>query len=209
MKKVMLRGALNILPLALTIWIFWSISVSLDDFGAALLILVGFSDPWPGVGFFVIFGIILGTGLAFSVSPIMWLYQRIERQLLRFPFFKTVYGAIKDLASLVSSDDEAATQRQTVLMKHANGTYTVGFVTADKLPEVVSKALTQGDRKKAEDSVEDDADEWVPVLLQLSYQVAGVTSLVRRSELIYVDWPFEEAMRFMLTAGISQTGSDS
>jgi uncharacterized membrane protein len=35
--------------------------------------------------------------------------------------------------------------------------------------------------------------------------MAGVTSLVKREDLIMVDWSFEEAMRFNLTAGISQT----
>ena len=47
--------------------------------------------------------------------------------------------------------------------------------------------------------------DWVPVLFQLSYQIAGVTSLVKREDLISVDWSFEDAMRFNLTAGISNS----
>jgi uncharacterized membrane protein len=47
--------------------------------------------------------------------------------------------------------------------------------------------------------------DWVPVLFQLSYQIAGVTSLVKRDDLIFVDWSFEDAMRFNLTAGISNS----
>ena len=61
----------------------------------------------------------------------------------------------------------------------------------DTPPQPLLDALPEGD--------------WVPVLFQLSYQMAGVTSLVKREDLILVDWSFEEAMRFNLTAGISQT----
>ena len=69
--------------------------------------------------------------------------------------------------------------------------YVVGFIMSESAPEPLAAALPEGD--------------WVPVLFQLSYQMAGVTSLVKRDDLIFVDWSFEDAMRFNLTAGISKT----
>jgi len=193
MKKTFLRGMVSILPLALSVWLFWSIIVTLDDLGLSFLQLVGWQAAWDGVGFLLIFCLILFVGLAFSVSPILWLYQQFEKQMMRFPLFKTVYGAFKDLASLAGTDDSELHLRQTVLMAQTNGTFIVGFITADKMPEALVSALPE-------------EGDWVPVLFQLSYQIAGVTSLVRRTDLIYVDWSFEEAMRFMLTAGVSQSG---
>jgi uncharacterized membrane protein len=194
MKKAFLRGVVSILPLALSVWLFWSIIVTLDDLGLSFLQLVGWQAAWDGVGFVLIFCLILFVGLAFSVSPILWLYQQFEKQMMRFPLFKTVYGAVKDLASLAGTDDSKLNLRQTVLMAQTNGTFIVGFITADKMPEALIRALPE-------------EGDWVPVLFQLSYQIAGVTSLVRRADLIYVDWSFEEAMRFMLTAGVSQSGA--
>lgn len=196
MKKTLLNGILYILPLALSIWIFWSIIVTLDDLGASILQLVGLDNPWPGIGFLVIFGSLLTAGVAFEISPVRWIYQKIELQMLRFPLFKTVYGAIKDLASLINSDNKTSSKKQTVLHKQPNGAYIVGFVTSEDLPPALKGGLP-------------NEDEWVSVLLQLSYQVAGVTTLVKKSDLIYVDWSFEDAMRFMLTAGISQNKADS
>ena len=195
MHKVITRGIVRILPMALSLWIFWSISVGLNDIGLAMLGLVGIHEPWQAAGFLVVFGLLLVVGLAFSVSPIFWLYQKLEAQVLRFPLFKTVHGAIKDMASLVISDAKTPHHRQTVLVKQANDSYVVGFVTAAAVPIPVSEVLTESY----------PTEEWVPVLMQLSYQIAGVTTLVKKSDLIYVDWPFEDAMRFMLTAGISQT----
>ena len=194
MQKVVTRGIVRILPMAASLWIFWSISVGLNDIGLALLRIVGIHQPWQGTGFLVVFGLLLILGLAFAVSPVFWLYQKLEDQILRFPLIKTVYSAIKDMASLVSTDSKKPEHRQTVLVKQANDSFVVGFVTAANVPPAVNAALVKNGM----------TEEWVPVLMQLSYQIAGVTTLVKKTDLIYVDWPFEEAMRFMLTAGISQ-----
>ncbi len=192
MRKTITRGILRVLPLALSIWLFWSIGDGLNSFGLALLSVIGIHQPWAGSGFVLVLILLLIIGLAFSVSPIAWLYQKLENQILRFPLLKTVYGAIKDMASLLSTDPEKTKERQTVLVKQANDTYIVGFVTANDVPAPVGQALSE----------HHESDEWVPVLMQVSYQIAGVTLLVRKSDLIYVDWPFEDAMQFMLTAGL-------
>jgi uncharacterized membrane protein len=47
------------------------------------------------------------------------------------------------------------------------------------------------------------AEDTVAVFLPMSYQVGGHTVLVPRSAVLPIDLPFETAMRFVLTAGIS------
>lgn len=192
MQKSITRGIVNILPLALSLWLFWTIMAGLENIGQTLISWFGMAGSFQGAGLILVLGLLLTAGLVFSVSPVLWLFNKLERQLLKFPLFKPVYSSIKDMASLIISDAKQPAQRQTVLVRQANDTFVVGFVTANHLPESVEQALNK------------DGEEWVPVLMQLSYQVAGVTTLVKKSDLTYVDWPFEEAMRFMLTAGISQ-----
>jgi len=182
---------LNTIPLIFTLWLFWSILVSLDHLGSSMLQLFGWSQPWAGFGFSLIIAIFAVAGLAFSVSPVLWVFQKIEQALLlKFPLFKTVYGASKDLAQLMNQG-KTPKAKQTVLVKQSNGTLVVGFITASTLPKELTGVMPEGD--------------WVPVLFQLSYQIAGVTTLVRREDLIFVDWSVEDALRFMLTAGVSQT----
>lgn len=195
MKNTLIRGILNTIPLIFTLWLFWSAFVSLDHLGSAIIGLFGWHEPWAGVGFILIIAIFTVAGLAFSVSPVRWASHKLEQVLfLKFPLFKTVYGASKDLAQLMNRD-KVPKAKQTVLVKQANGTLIVGFITASTLPKDLSAALPEG--------------EWVPVLFQLSYQIAGVTNLVRRDDLIFVDWSVEDALRFMLTAGVSQTTGNS
>ncbi|KJF94969.1 DUF502 domain-containing protein [Photobacterium angustum] len=188
MKKTLLRGLLNVLPLVLSIWLFWSLFESLDKVGNFLFGLFHITELFKGAGFLLILTLLFIAGLLFSVSPIAWLYDFIIRQLMRFPFFKTVYSSINDIASLMSSDNKNKGQ-QTVLVHQANDSYVIGFIMSDDMPEPLANALPEGD--------------WVPVLFPLSYQIAGVTTLVKREDLTLVDWSFEEAMRYNLTAGIS------
>ncbi|MCE9787849.1 DUF502 domain-containing protein [Shewanella chilikensis] len=191
MKQTLIRGLLNLLPMALSLWLFWSLFESLDSLGKLLFALLGMDTVFTGVGFILVTALVFIAGLLFSVSPIVWLWSWIERQLMRFPLFKSVYGSIRDIASLMNRDGSKPKSQQTVLVRQANGGFVVGFIMTDKPPQPLLDALPEGD--------------WVPVLFQLSYQMAGVTSLVKREDLIMVDWSFEEAMRFNLTAGISQT----
>ncbi|MDX6018260.1 DUF502 domain-containing protein [Shewanella indica] len=191
MKQTLIRGLLNLLPMALSLWLFWSLFESLDSLGKLLFSLLGMDTVFIGAGFILVTALVFIAGLLFSVSPIVWLWSWIERQLMRFPLFKSVYGSIRDIASLMNRDSSKPKSQQTVLVRQANGGFVVGFIMTDKPPQPLLDALPEGD--------------WVPVLFQLSYQMAGVTSLVKREDLIMVNWSFEEAMRFNLTAGISQT----
>ncbi|BCV37005.1 MULTISPECIES: DUF502 domain-containing protein [unclassified Shewanella] len=191
MKQTLIRGLLNLLPMALSLWLFWSLFESLDSLGKLLFSLLGMDTVFIGAGFILVTALVFIAGLLFSVSPIVWLWSWIERQLMRFPLFKSVYGSIRDIASLMNRDGSKPKSQQTVLVRQANGGFVVGFIMTDKPPQPLLDALPEGD--------------WVPVLFQLSYQMAGVTSLVKREDLIMVNWSFEEAMRFNLTAGISQT----
>ncbi|MDF0535086.1 DUF502 domain-containing protein [Shewanella sp. A32] len=191
MKQTLIRGLLNLLPMALSLWLFWSLFASLDELGKLLLTIVHAPSPFPGAGFLLVVALVFIAGLLFSVSPVVWLWSWVERQLMRFPLFKSVYGSIRDIASLMNRDPSKPKSQQTVLVRQANGGYVVGFIMTDRPPQPLVDALPEGD--------------WVPVLFQLSYQMAGITSLVKREDLIKVDWSFEEAMRFNLTAGISQS----
>ncbi|WP_417761329.1 DUF502 domain-containing protein [Shewanella sp.] len=195
MKRTLIRGLLNVLPMALSLWLFWSLFASLDELGNLILSLVGLHKWFTGAGFVLVVLLVFIAGLLFSVSPIAWLWSWIERQLMRFPLFKSVYGSIRDIASLMNRDPSKPKHQQTVLVKQANGGFVVGFIMTETAPQPLMDALPEGD--------------WVPVLFQLSYQMAGITSLVKRSDLIFVDWSFEEAMRFNLTAGISTSAEES
>lgn len=94
MKTTLTRGLMNVLPMALSLWLFWSLFVSLDELGVLLLELVGLPKLFVGEGFLLVIALVFSAGLLFSVSPIQWIWGKVERALMRFPLFKSVYGSI-------------------------------------------------------------------------------------------------------------------
>ncbi|MCE9852438.1 DUF502 domain-containing protein, partial [Shewanella chilikensis] len=149
MKQTLIRGLLNLLPMALSLWLFWSLFESLDSLGKLLFSLLGMDTVFIGAGFILVTALVFIAGLLFSVSPIVWLWSWIERQLMRFPLFKSVYGSIRDIASLMNRDGSKPKSQQTVLVRQANGGFVVGFIMTDKPPQPLLDALPDGD--------------WVPV----------------------------------------------
>ncbi len=188
--KPFIKGSMVLLPLLVTVWLLWSALTSLNDLGVRALQLV---HPdlvlFPGMGVVVMLVTLLTVGLAFQLNPINWVYQYVEDAFLRLPLVKTLYGAVKDFAAMFDGDKPKA--QQVVLVEMTGIGQLVGFVTADHVPEQVAESA--------------HADNLLPVYLPMSYMVGGYTLFLPEDRLTYVDWSVEDAMRFAVTAGISQS----
>lgn len=196
-KRLLLRpfikGSMVLLPLLVTVWFVWSVLSSLNDLGVNALQLV--NADWvlfPGMGVVVMLFILLIVGLAFQLNPISWVYEYIEDTFLRLPLVKTLYGAVKDFAAMF--DGEKPQAQQVVLVDMPGVGKLVGFVTSKQVPTQVQ-------------ALEGDDAKLIPVYLPMSYMVGGYTLFLPPERLTNVDWSVEDAMRFALTAGISQSQS--
>ncbi|MFY9180098.1 MAG: DUF502 domain-containing protein [Venatoribacter sp.] len=188
--KPLIKGATVILPLLVTIWFLWSAMLWLNQFGLDLLEFLHIPSLFPGMGLLLMLTALLITGLLFQFNPVNWLYQYFEDLLLRFPVIKTLYGAVRDFAAMFNRDKG---QDQPVVLVDIDGLgQLVGFVTSSKVPAAVAKAH-QG------------KDPLIAVYMPMSYMVGGYTVFMPESKVHPVDWSFEDAMRFALTAGVSQT----
>ena len=188
--KPFIKGSMVLLPLLVTVWLLWSALTSLNDLGVrALELLHPNLVLFPGMGVVVMLVTLLAVGLAFQLNPINWVYQYVEDAFLRLPLVKTLYGAVKDFAAMFDGDKPKA--QKVVLVEMPGIGQLVGFVTADHVPEQVSESA--------------HADNLLPVYLPMSYMVGGYTLFLPEDRLTYVDWSVEDAMRFAVTAGISQS----
>lgn len=195
MKRLLLRplikGSMVLLPLLVTVWLVWSVLSSLNDLGVqALQLLHADLLLFPGMGVVVMLMLLLVVGLAFQLNPISWVYEYVEDTFLRMPVVKTLYGAVKDFAAMF--DGEKSQAQQVVLVDMPNVGQLVGFVTTKNIPEPVR-------------ALEGDHADLVAVYLPMSYMVGGYTLFLPEARLTHVDWSVEDAMRFAVTAGISQS----
>ncbi len=189
MLQPLIKGSMVVIPLLVTIWLLWSALLWLNGLGNDALSALGMTTLFPGMGLGLMLLALLLTGMLFQLNPVTWLYQYVEDALLRFPLVKTLYGAVKDFAAMLDKDQQ---QSQPVVLVDMPGIgQIIGFITASRIPPQVARLHQETDL--------------VAVYLPMSYMVGGYTLFISRSRLTEVDWSFEDAMRFALTAGVSQS----
>ncbi len=184
--RIFVTGLLTLLPLVLTLYFtVWLIAVLEKFFGKQVKLLI--PDDWyrPGMG------LVLAMALIFAVGALMhaWLFRRLFRRiellLLRIPLVRSVYSALRELLGLFGEQKGQALQ--VVMVEMADDTHVLGFVTRSDCADALKGMDCKGK---------------VAVYLPMSYQVGGYTVFVPQSTLTKIDMSREDAMRFILTAGL-------
>ncbi len=188
LRNIFLTGLAIVLPIVITVWIIWWIGVTFErTLGGIYTVIFPPSLYFPGLG------ILMGIGLTFVVGLMTkaWLFRSIfdwwDSLLNRIPLVKTVYGAIQDFMSFISGEGHTKFNRVVLVEFDQPSMKLMGFVTREDL-------------SRLPDTVDDDE---VAVYFPMSYQVGGYTLFLPRSRLQPVDMKMEDAMRFVLTAGLS------
>lgn len=188
MKKLgnlFLQGLIAILPIAATIFIlYWLGSYAESVLGG--LLKRGLPDNWywPGMG--LLAGLVATCFIGMLVDA--YLFQQLNKIagniLSRIPVVKTIYNGVRDITAFLSTSRRKNGLRTTVLVRLNDHMRVVGFVTANNVPY--------------------DADqESVTVYLPMSYQIGGYTVYIPKDRLEPLDMPIEDAMRMVITAGMS------
>jgi uncharacterized membrane protein len=184
--RIFITGLLTVLPVVITIYFtVWLLGVLERFFGKQVMFLI--PDEWYRTGM----GLVVATVFVFLVGLLMHaiLFRRLfgwaEKLLLTVPLVRSVYAAMRDLLGLFAEHKDPSLQ--VVSLALPGNLRVLGFVTrADFADAPPGLAKT---------------DE-VAVYLPMSYQVGGYTVFVPKSACTAVDMSREEAMKFILTAGL-------
>ena len=182
----LLTGFITLLPIVLTIYLlYWAAVSSEQVMGDA------FRWVWPEAKYFPGLGTIVGLVLVFFVGLLMkaifirQLFALGEQILYRLPLFKTVYRVMHDLFDFFAPKKEGLGQ---VVIVNFKGLEMIGFITQEddsRLPEAFRKP--------------DSALVYIP----MSYMIGGFTLMIPRENITPCKMSMDEAMRFVLTAGIT------
>lgn len=188
-NRNILVGLITLLPAVLTLYLlYWLVTSTESLLGG--VIRAALPDAWyrPGLG------VAAGLVVAFAVGLLMrtLLAQRLfawgERIFSRLPLIRSVYLSLRDLLDYFSPDRRKEFEQVVVVTLGETGMQLIGFVTQtspDRLPDDFGQ----------QDSV--------LVYLPMSYGIGGYAVLVPRSAVRPLDMSMEDAMRFILTAGIT------
>lgn len=191
LSKTLLTGFITLLPAVLTIYLLYWMGVSSEEFlGNALRSVLPENTYFPGLGMLTGIVFVFIVGLLMNAYLVRKLFLIGEQVLYRLPLIKSVYRAFRDFFDFFSPNKEGLGQVVAVTL---NGMELVGFVT-------------QEDQQRLPLSFRDR--DSVLVYLPMSYMVGGYTILVPRTELRPLKMSRDEAMRFVLTAGITGKNFD-
>jgi len=185
-SKTLLTGFITLLPMVLTIYLLYWLGISSEEvLGNALRYVLPKNTYFPGLGMFAGLMAVFIVGLMMNAYLVRKLFSLGEEILYRLPLIKSVYRAFRDFFDFFSPNKEGLGQVVSVTL---NGMELVGFVTQED-PQRLPPSFRDRDS--------------VLVYLPMSYMVGGYTILVPRSDLRPLQMTRDEAMRFVLTAGIT------
>ncbi len=189
--KTLLTGFITLLPIILTIYLLYWLAVSSEEvMGNVLHWVLPETTYFPGLGMIAGLVVVFFVGLLMKAILVRQLFAFGERILYRLPFIKTVYRAMRDLFDFFSPKKDEFGQ---VVAVTYNGMEVIGFITQteqQRLPE----SFREQDK--------------VLVYVPMSYMIGGFTMFVPREHVRPLKMSMEEAMRFVLTAGITGKNSD-
>jgi uncharacterized membrane protein len=188
--KFLARGIDALLPIGVTVYvIYWLAYYGDKFFGDLVYPVVPENYFWPGVGLMAGVSVLFLVGLFASILPGRLLFGAIERICMRIPLVKTVFRSTQDFTRLFISPHEGDEFGEVVWVPIGD-MHVIGFIT---------RGPTYGSAKV------DAKDRIVAVYISMSAGIGGFTVYLPRSKLEPTGLTVEEAMRLVMTAGVSTT----
>jgi uncharacterized membrane protein len=187
--KNFINGLLTIVPIILVIYVVLRIFTFLDSILGNVLKPYLQEDYIPGIG--ILLTVILITLLGWLSTQFFTgkIIRFIDRVLERIPLVKTLYSVIKDTFQSFLGEKKSFSQVALVTLPHSS-MKVIGFVTSEEV-EAFAHPLKNH----------------IAVYIPQTFQVAGFTFLIPKEDVEFLDVKPEEAMKFVLSGGVTTTKS--
>ena len=174
------RGVLIVIPLSITVYVLLEGVIWLDG----LIPL-----PYPGLGLLGIVLIITATGYLGSFFITRPIIKYFEWLVLRIPLVKILYSSLKDLVGAFVGDQKKFDKPVIVQMDDSGKLFKLGFITRTAMAE-------------------HGFGDLISVYLPHSYNFSGNQFLVAREHIRELDLNGADAMKFIVSGGISGLAID-
>lgn len=171
------KGALIIVPLALSVYVIYYVIMKVDG-----LVNLGF----PGAGLLIVLLSLTLAGFLVTTFITQPIFDYFDRLLNRIPLFKLIYSSIRDLLEAFVGEDKKFNEPVLVDMGQG-GIKQIGFITQKDLSSI---------------GLQDD----VAVYFPLSYSIAGKLAIVPKEKIKPLTMKASDAMKFVVSGGVSEIG---
>lgn len=188
-NQLFLKGLIVILPVILSIYLLYSILTGAEGFfGGLIKGITGDQFYIPGLGILLTILLILFIGFLVSNFLTGKIIDYFTRQFEKIPFVKIIYGPLRDLMSLFSTEDTKDKMQKVVFVK-LDGTpfEVIGLVTREEFSDLDSSAISQ---------------DKVVVYIPMSYMIGGFSAIVDKSAIRETNIPVEKALKLAITGWV-------
>jgi len=190
LEQWFLTGLMFIVPLVVTFFVLWKMFLFFDGILGPVLNRFVFERylgmHLPGVGIALLLVVILIAGMVGSFAAGRF-SKVFEQFFLGLPVVSNIYGPMKKMASFLFAKEKPAFRKVVLVEYPSKGLYAVGFLTGENHTKICSAA----------------GKDLVSVLISHSPSpISGFTALIPREDIVELDMSIEEAMQFILSAGM-------
>tara|TARA_A100001037_G_scaffold84787_1_gene76897 strand:+ start:894 stop:1514 length:621 start_codon:yes stop_codon:yes gene_type:complete len=188
LRNYFITGIVVLVPIGITLYLtkfFISVSSNLIPKEINPNSYLPFSIPGLEIFLSIIFITVIGwLSLSFIGKKIL---QLVNETLKRIPILRTIYSAIGQMTESLAP--RKGNKKSVVLVEYPRkGSWAVGFATKDNKGEISKKTST----------------ELVNVFVPTTPNpTSGFLLMFPKKEVIYLDMTFEEASKFIVSAGTS------
>ena len=197
MKRYFITGLLIWVPLGITLWVL-DLLIGTMDQSLTVLPVAWQPEAWlgmriPGLGVILTLLVIVLTGV-FGAN---FFGQKIidfwERQLIRIPVVKTIYGSVKQVSDTLLSGNGHAFRKVLLVRYPHPQAWSLAFQT--NLPDEVARLLP---------------DEHVAVFIPTTPSpVNGFYFYVKKSEVIELNMSVDRALKNIVSMGVASSETRS
>ena len=191
LRNYFITGIVVLVPIGITLYLtkfFISISSKLIPYNLNPNNFLPFAIPGLEILLSVIFiTLIGGISLSFIGKRIL---KFVNDLFKRIPILRTIYSAIGQMTESLAPNKKNNKKSVVLIQYPRKGSWAVGFATKDNKGEISKKVNS------------DLVNVFVPTTPN---PTSGFLLMFPKDEIIYLDMSFEEASKFIVSAGTSDT----
>ncbi|MDQ7858994.1 MAG: DUF502 domain-containing protein [Armatimonadota bacterium] len=185
LRNYLIAGFLVILPVGVTVFVLIALFRFLDSLLGPVFRFFGVEVP--GLGLLSGIALILIVGALASNVIGRRVVGAFDQVMLRIPFARTIYGAVKQFSDTVFMQNRAAFREAVLVEWPRQGLYSVGFVTGETRGEAQVKTT----------------ERVVNVFIVTTPNpTTGFLCLVPESQVVRLEMSVEDALKLVVSAGI-------
>ena len=184
LKRVFLTGLLVLVPIAISLWVLFQLTLFLENILGTLFKNVLKESYVPGIGIVSLLLLILIVGFVTDNLVGRRFLRWFNHLMEKVPLFNKVYHTVKGISDSIFGEGHHKFFEAVVMVPFPkDGTRTIGFVTA------VPKEVGEG-----------QVGVFIPTVPNIT---TGFYLIFPKEDVQFLDMPIEEGIKLVISVGIS------